>query len=513
MANDLLVGNKHIPKMYFGTKGVLQVYFGNKLIWPNNQKRLLAGSQNVCIEFIVPNGPNDNDIQLSNLAIFTHDNIESNTIDFRIYHESGLVVYQYSGDTIDHTVSPKYGLDGDLRKVQSIQNVTLKKGLKYYIQYTNQNGTLRPAYFENITGNYLNWVAVNQNKQTADINSVNSYLGLVTDVADWLNASENNLIINKIVSHGSFFENNAYIRNGQYNNASIIGTANQDLSVSDKDKLLKLNSNDSFLYVGNNYYESSQTVLDKYYLYTKNNTLDTTKYKGEKTTVKSIINLSQYEYCIYTGTTASDIKQNHVYQKTQNITIDSYMSLNSYSDNVSKLKALLKASYNSTANSTTNKSIAIESGSLDGTDYTGNVFTYKSGNKIDFGTNDNGYTCATVPSVDKTMYYLTDTGSLPDGGWAWTTGLWFYDSTTNDKWIFFANNSQVQTIKNYFNITSLSSVIQEIEIRNIITATNNSLYNLAKTSYDNQNYIVSDIRQQTVQPDKKFYLEINGEEK
>jgi hypothetical protein len=142
MANDFKFGSKTITDLCFGNKAVLQVYFGSKLIWEKIGKQLVAGTQFVSFEFIPTS-----DITLDHVGIFTSDAYTGTTINFAIYHESGLVVAKTAADTAQGT-EEKYGLTGQ-RRIVAVNGV-LKRGLKYYIQYTDQNGnTIHPAYFQN----------------------------------------------------------------------------------------------------------------------------------------------------------------------------------------------------------------------------------------------------------------------------------------------------------------------------------------------------------------------------
>lgn len=473
--------------------------------WEEEQKTLIAGTLTVCIEVDLKDEPND--INLSNFAIFTADSESSTTVNVGVYHESGIVVYKSNIDNIDHNTSEKYGLTGERRYIQSISNVVLKKGLKYYIQYTNTNNTFKPAYFSEGTGNYLNWSNGNlQQKSVADLNSVAKYLGVVSNVSTWLAADENDFMISNI-GQGGLTNSDAYIRNATA--VSTIGEIGTALSVSEKDKLLRLSNGSTFAYLSNNYVESSTNILVPYHIYTKNNTLDNTKYKGIKTTAKGILDdLNQYDYCIYNGDTIQSIvEKGHIYQKTGNISIADEIDLTSISGDVAKIMAVL----NKSASSTPYGNIAIEKGSISQTDYTGYVFTLKSGYYRDFGQNDAGYTCAAVPTVDKTIYYITDQGSLPGGGWCWTAGLWFYDSTASgDKWVFVAQDGNVNSLDNYVTMVTFASAIQEMFIASGITS-NGDLTVLAKTHYSSS-YISNNLRGETVQTGTKFYLEINGRE-
>lgn len=476
---------------------------------PPSQKKLLAGDQAVCIEFIVPNGPNDNDIQLSNLAIYTADNESSNTVNFGIIHESGLVVYKAVEDSIDHTVSPKYELNGDLRKIQSINNVVLKKGLKYYIHYTNANNTFKPAYFSGLTGNYLNWTHSSlQDKSVANLNSASLYLGVVTDAAVWLAANENDFMISEI-GQGGLNNTDAYIRNGTFNNASIIGENQQTLPAAEKDKLLKLNAGDGFMYIGNNYVENYSNVLENQKIYSKNSTLDNTKYKGLKSTAKGILDdLEQYDYCIYNGTSTSTLTNNVIYKKMQSLVIDSdYTTKGTQSSHDPEDdRNIIRLSYNADGN----KHIAVN-GYMYWGDRTGNVYQLKSGYSYDFnrqGNTDVGFDATTMVSADMVqnrIYYVSTAGQCPAYGNWLNAGLYCWTGST------FSSISDYNAFASYFIVTSFADAVQVVQLNNAVNYFG-VLSDLAKTHYDGA-YISNTIRSQTVESDKKFYLEINGEEK
>ena len=502
-------------KIYYIPAGVTPASFNDLQqyrIWHRyweSQKTLLAQNQDVCIEFVPLQ-----DIQLTAstpIAIFTDSSTSDEDANFAIFHESGLVVAKTTGDTIDPNVSELYGLSGEKRSL-SVTGVTLKAGFKYYIQYTNKNGyknsTFQPAYFQGETGNYLAWVHDSvQQKSVANINSVEHYLGVVSDASTWLSADEDDLIISQI-GQGGLSNSDAYIRNGSYNSASVIGVSGQSLPIAEKDKLLSLNANDVFMYIGTDYVEQSTKILEQYQIYTKNSTLDSSKYKGIKTTAKGILDgLNTGDYCLYNGSNVQYIiEAGHIYQKTGNIQIDDDIDLTALSGDIVKIMAIADKS----ASITPYRNIAIKQGSINNNDYTGYVFTLKSGYYRDFGQNNAGYTCATVPTVDKTIYYITDTGEVPGGGWVWAAGLWFYDSTAGEKWKFVAQDGNVSSLSSYFDMVTFASAIQEIYISGSVTSTA-TLSDLVKTHF-NSSYISNDLKSQTLQTDKKFYLSINGQE-
>ena len=66
------------------------------------------------------------------------------------------------------------------------------------------------------------------------------------------------------------------------------------------------------------------------------------------------------------------------------------------------------------------------------------------------------------------------------------------------------------TIGTYFSVTTLADMIEVINLTGVATHVG-SISALTKTHYDG-NYISNNLRGETVQTDKKFYLEINGRE-
>ena len=504
-----------INKVYYFPDGldpstVTTANLSNYLIWHRyweEQKKLLAGTQSVCIEY-VSSGENAADLPLTAAAIYTADNESSTTVNFGIIHESGLVVYKAVADTIDYSVSPKYDLAGALRKIQSISNVTLKKGLKYYIQYTNSNNTFKPAYFENTSGCYVNWThGTLQSKSVADINSVDKYLGVVTDATVWLAANENDFMISEI-GQGGLNNSDAYIRNNVCNNAVVIGQNLQTLPASEKDKLLQLDSGDGFMYIGNNYTESQIVVLNSQSIYTKNNTLDNTKYKGLKSTAKGILDeLAQYDYCVYNGNSTSTLTNNVIYQKIQNLDIDTdYTTKGTQSSHDPEdERNIIRLSYNAAGN----KHIAVN-GYMYWGDRTGNVYQLKTGYSYDFnrqGDTDVGFDATTMVAADMVqnrIYYVSTAGNCPAYGNWLGTGLWCWTGST------FSQLSNYNTWVAYFNVTTLADAVQVINLNGAVTLVG-QLSDLAKTHY-NGNYISNSIRSQTVETDKKFYLELNERE-
>lgn len=481
------------------------------LVWKRSwkeEKQLVAGTLTVCIEYEVPNGENDTDIDLSSFAIFTADSESSTTVNAGIYHESGIVVYKSNIDNIDHNTSEKYGLTGERRYIQSISNVVLKKGLKYYIQYTNTNNNpFKPAYFSEGSGNYLNWTNGQlQGKSIADLNSVNKYLGVVSNAATWLAADENDFMISNNI--GGLINTYAYIRNNLYNGASIIGQNGQTLPAAEKDKLLKLNAGDGFMYIGHNYAESSVDVLENQKVYSKNSTLDTTKYKGLKSTAKDILDeLALYDYCLYNGSNTQILSTNTIYKKIESINIDTYYTTQESGQSVIDVRNIIRLSYNSNGN----KYITVN-GYMFWSDRTGNVYQLKSGYSWDYnrqGDTDVGFDATTLVAADMVqnrIYYVSTAGHSPAHGENWlNAGLYCW--TGSD---FSSSIADYDSFVAYCNVTTFADAVQQVNLNDAVTYVG-VLSDLAKTVY-NDNYISNNLRGETVQTGTKFYLEINGRE-
>lgn len=500
-------------KIYYIPAGVTPASFNDLQqyrIWHRyweSQKTLLAQNQDVCIEFVP-----SHDIQLTTstpIAIFTDSSTSDEDANFAIIHESGLVVAKTTGDTIDPNVSELYGLSGEKRSL-SVTGVTLKAGFKYYIQYTNKTGhknsTFQPAYFKDEVGNYLAWVHDSvQEKSVANINSLNEYLGVVTSASVWLAANEDDFMIS-MLSQGGLNNTYAYVRNGVANGAVIIGQDMETLPATEKDKYLKLDSGDSFMYIGNNYTESGSNVFESQKIYTKNNTLDSTTYKGIKTTAKGILDeLDRNDYCLYTGSSTQILSTNTVYKKIESLVIDTDYTTQESGQSDIDVRNIIRLSYNSNGN----KYIAVN-GYMFWADRTGNVYQLKAGYSWDYnrqGNTDVGYDATTLVAADMVqnkIYYVSTSGYCPaQSNWL-NAGLYCWTGST------FSSISDYNSFVSYCNVTTFADAVQEIKLSGTANLIG-QLSDLVKTTF-NGNYISNSIREQTVQTDKKFYLSINGQE-
>lgn len=142
------------------------------IVWTTDVT-LVPESDAVCIEFVPPY-----DIPLSNVAIFCNSNESSTSVNFAVFHESGLVVAKNNGDTVTQNVE-KFGMTGQ-RRVTAVSGVTLKKGLKYYIQYTNGNNSFKPVVMDGWYGNYKIFTHGSiQSKNVANLNNAGTWIGII----------------------------------------------------------------------------------------------------------------------------------------------------------------------------------------------------------------------------------------------------------------------------------------------------------------------------------------------
>lgn len=436
MANDFKFGSKAIIDLYLGNKAVLQVYFGNKLIWEKFVKQLVAGTQFVSFEFI----PTE-DITIDHIGIFTADTYTGTTVNFAIYHESGLVVAKTNADTASST-EEKYGLTGQ-RRVVTVNGV-LKRGLKYYIQYTDTNGnTVHPAYFQNsqssITGETGKYKVFTygqvQNKSVADLSNANEYKGGINSTVGIFNMAQ-----------GDFF-----LWNGDYSMTpghiymrSSVGAGTPFAGV-----------------IGNPTSPTTITSQDILSLIAKPNATAFIWY------------VSQYP----------NMATGSIWKKENDFATNT-VDFTGYDSGPGEMGHLLY-----TLNQTNNEPVICTGGSYMWGVSIGRTFSLKS-------PYENMVTSETpiseLPSnpVEYGIYYTNQYNYLHCACWDYINGQW--------TWV--TDNGQINA---HFKITELSDELTYIGINS----------DLISTEW-NSDYISEGLRSASVEQDtKKFYLEINGDEK
>lgn len=162
-----------IDKVYFLPAGATVSSIDDlELIWELLNKTLVAGNQNVAIEYIPTQ-----DISVTDIGIFTNENSTGRQPRIKIFHESGLCVAFTNGD-VQTTNQVVYELNGSNHDA-IIQATTLKAGQKYYIVYSPGYGggnAFYPAYFQNTNGNYKVYENENESVQVFDISENAQYL-------------------------------------------------------------------------------------------------------------------------------------------------------------------------------------------------------------------------------------------------------------------------------------------------------------------------------------------------
>lgn len=513
MANDFKFGSKAITDLYFGNKAVLQVYFGSKLIWEKIVKRLLAGTQFVSFEFI----PTE-DITLDHIGIFTTDAYTGTTVNFAIYHESGLVVAKTDVDSAQST-EEKYGLTGQ-RRIVAVNSV-LKRGLKYYIQYTDQNGnTIHPAYFQNSqssetgeTGKYKVFTHNQaQNKSIADLSNVSSYIGVVSDVNDFVNAQAGALMI--CAGFDNYNTNYAYIRNNSYHETcTSIGNGN-NLTLAYLDAILDLDDDSLFYWNGGNYVDTKQIQGLWYHEYHRRigTTYSKSNYVGILPSKEDLIDPS-YSVGDY-GSWDNSWGELHIFRKKADVEVDSFIDLtNAKYTNKENYKTadVIIASYNASDN----KSVMTQ-GEIKGTTVNAYVFTLKAGYTYDFTVDSDGtlhgYTPSNAPSqwVVNRIYYCEETGNYPGGGYAPAGSICLWNGNDLNPINYYSYG--MSTI---FDIETdiVSQVVEDISLADMTQELGNASIFRTNEIYSTD-YISEGLRSASVEQDtKKFYLEINGDEK
>lgn len=499
--------------MYFGTVPVKEIYFGNILVWQKGSaKVLVAGTQFVSFEFI----PTE-DITLDHIGIFTTDTYSGTTINFAIYHESGLVVAKTDADTVQST-EEKYGLTGQ-RRIVTVNGV-LKRGLKYYIQYTDQNGnTIHPAYFQNSqssetgeTGKYKVFThGQAQSKSVADLSNVSSYIGVVSDIDDFITAPTGALMICNSID--SYANNYAYIRNNLYHEAyTSIGNGN-NLTLAFLDAILDVDDDSMFYWNGGNASSLNRQCL-WYHEYHRRigTTYSKSNYKGILSMRAELLDPS-YDVGDY-GCWDNGYGSLHIYRKTNDVEVDEFLNLSAdkYSGkDLYKTADIIMKSYNSNGN----KSIMTQ-GKIYAQDVNSYIFTLKTGYSYDFTVdasgNVSGYNSSHKPSqlVQNCIYYFEDGGSY-GGIWA-NPGFNLYNGNSFNQINGYGNYGDMDKAFDIeTNVTETAT--EEISLADMTQELGNSTIFRTNEVYSTD-YISEGLRSAQIESDtKKFYLEINGDEK
>lgn len=419
-----------------------------KLVWPALSKTLVAGTQFVSFEFI----PTE-DITLDHIGIFTSDAYTGTTVNFAIYHESGLVVAKTNADTAQST-EEKYSLTGQ-RRIVAVNGI-LKRGLKYYIQYTDQNGnTIHPAYFQNSqssetgeTGKYKVFTHGQvQNKYVADLSSTHDYKGIITNYFSLFDFAQGDFFI--WGGDSTLNSNYCYIRSSLgttegYVFKGAIGTSSSDYT----------NYTDADLQQILNWSTSSEFIW----------------WRGDANLSKTIT----HGYVYVKTTDTSNIV---------NVALPAHVDWKSDSNNMCYLLNALKQ--NSSVIVIENKTYSIT---------VGTICSMKTGYTIDesFDPANPLQEKPSSPTANH-IYCVYEQWNNYNEAWLYTT-----DGTT-DTW----TRINGESYKDVMSCADFASLLTEV----------GSGSDFISSSYSTD-YISEGLRSASVEQDtKKFYLEINGVEK
>lgn len=397
--------------------------------------QIVDGSQNVAIEYV----PTE-DITVNSIEIFTAQTTSSTTSGrIKILYENGLFVGAVDGNNED-AITERYHLTGRPRTVSNV-GVTLYAGKKYYIVFQDStNSTYYPTYFQNETGNYKvysNTTAASQITIYPDAASLKATIGY-----------DENL-------------NNTY-----------------------RDEILKLNTNEKFLWGGYPQQENNPTTPAMLSNGVYNRETLTGSYAGKKTTLTGIAATPNGDYCLIDGdnpgfTNGAVYRKNGTLPSFTEFNFDSYTSLSQDEKQIMYIASL------------NNKTLFVTSVNswVDYYDIRG-LNRFKTGYTSDIEIVNNVPTARTTEPdtpTNKCFYYLntsTHSSCLYLYENSTYTAFHWWDTTT------FSNYVEISQITDYFTVINFSTIIS------FVTQTSYA-YTFAHT---------------TLSTDRKYYLKINGKE-
>ena len=496
-----------IEKVYFVPAGatVTQSNLQDYLVWHRYvAKTLLAGNQDVAIEYF----NTESDVTVHHIGIFTANTPDSTTQCIKIMHESGTVLAQINADSVSAQTT-KYGLAGYLRTA-AVNNIVFHKNQKYYIMYTDNRTTsdYYPAYFENEIGNYKAFKN-RDNKSIADLNDCEPYLGWISILDDFIAGNENTIMVYSN-NDGTLNQGVVYVRNDVLEGSEYAGTIGDkwaQITPEQTNQILSLTSGTLFYWIGSDLQSSQTTVLRSGYIGSRTSTLPTSKYKGLKNTIKSLlVDLSENDYAVWNGEneygTVPQMNPGKVYKKTTQITVEKETTFNGESDDIKTCK-VMDLSYNYAG---TNKYVA-PTGLWYYATVTGNLYQLKSGYVPDFnksGDTYTGYSAADLTSlISNHIYYISTGGSCPATGSQVNAGVYYYDGNS-------LTSVGQGTYQSYFNIILYRDAMTVIDMTDGISEVG-TISSLIKSSYTG-NYISTTCRETATSNTKKYYLEVNGNE-
>lgn len=549
MLDKFLFGNKQIPEMYFGNIPVAQVYFGNTLIWEkqgdvpydatctatitlsqdktswivtitkngenvtsslsqmvsyvykNKDERvrpyyaysntidlsqyprgdyrldlaqitskaggyfpgsgsisapdhiyigqLTAGDICVAIEYVPTN-----DITVDSLEIFSHETTSYTTSRIQIIHESGLYVGSFNGNGQD-SIETRYSLEGRARTLNNV-GTTLYKDEKYYIIFQDMNtdkwntGNIifKPSYFANEEGNYK----ANVYDKT-DATTLHPYSN-VKNIKEFLPAD------------GS------------------------SITETDLQSILKLDTNELFLWNGGNLTVNNQILINDDHLGKKL----TEKVTNPPITTSDadIWNYSAQQIFIRHGY-GSDVTE-RIWKKKETTSNDGSFSTTTSNGTISSGEILLALKNGTGSYSKILADTPIHHVGDPWWSYVGTNMSLKSGYKVGL-TDLTPLTAIPQNPENNTFYYFAQ--SIAESTVSiWSDCIVIYENNT---WKALTPYGGTDNFKPYLNSESLDSKIEQVSLTTLVQE-------------DQQVSCNTEVRDATVSSGRKYYLRINGKE-
>jgi len=480
-ANDLL----YIDKVYALPVGAsvssvsdLEQY----LVWGKIVKSLVAGTQNVAIEYIP-----SQDISVTDIGIFTDENSTGRQPRIKIFHSSGLCVAAADGD-VQTTNQELYELTGSNHDAV-IQATTLKAGQIYYIVYSPGYGVgnaFYPAYFQNTTGNYK----VYENETTAtqttviDMSSFGNNLGDCSDIAEFIDASENDYMVWSGNVSG-YTSNLLYVRSAVALDGTYIGPVGSDgLDATEVLSIGQLDENDIFTW---NTWNSGGLVQNTNYQ--RNSSYSQTKFKKAVNTLPDGYDVGAGN--IFTYDTSFYV---------MNFDIDKITTLTETSEIRKTVECLLLCDDTTTvhqvvpslwwtANRVLRRKVEGQLSKISTTPLTG------------------AYTTETLGAVDGDILFVGDNFTYNDVRVVNYESIVKYDSANNSFTVLADGSTGTGVWENIFEEISSGLYVQH-SVLDVLKSETIDFTTLFKASYT-PDYTFAHA---TVNTDKKFYLKLNGNE-
>lgn len=482
MLDKFLFGNKQIPEMYFGNIPVAQIYFGNTLVWEKILKRLIAGNQNVAIEYIPTQ-----DISVTDVGIFTNENSTGRTPHIKIFHSLGLCVAAVDGD-VQTANQEVYELNGSNHDAV-IQATTLKAGQKYYIVYSHGYGSgndFYPAYFQNTNGNYK----VYENESTAsqttivDMSSFGNNLGNCSDITTFIEASENDYMVWKGNLTG-YTSDKLYVRSDAVLDGTYLGLfGSGGLDATELLSIGQFDENDIFTWGG---WDSSGLKQNK--TYQRNSSYPKAKFK-------KAVNTLTDGYDVGTGNIFT--YNDSFYEMSYNI--DKITTLTENTEIRKTVECLMHCNNTTTLHQIVPQ-LWYEPNRLLRRKVEGQI------SKLSTTPLTGTYTTETLNAADGDILFVDYNFTYNDVHIANNETIVKYNSSNDSFTILAAEHDSTSVWNNIFEKIT-SGLYDQHSVSDVLKSGTIDFTTLIKSSYTPDSTFLN----ATVNTDKKFYLKINGNE-